>query len=111
MMASDFRQHLTKLSPAEIDEACKRGAIEDLADHHLHCQWEREQADRNIHPLDLPGRHAARALLDDPSAYWRAAACSALTDGVQNNRTPDAILQAMLEAIAEYDRRREGGQS
>ncbi|GAW34638.1 hypothetical protein RA2_01690 [Roseovarius sp. A-2] len=39
---------------------------------------EAAEDDRDIHPLDLLGRHAARALLNDPSAYWRTAACSAI---------------------------------
>ena len=56
------------------------------------------------HPLDKTGSDAARALLDDPSPYWREAACAALVDAVRQDKTPSATLRAMLEAIAGYNR-------
>lgn len=56
------------------------------------------------HPWDLVGRNAAQALLDDPSPYWRHAACEALIQGIRQNSTPDRVMRDILEAIASYDR-------
>ena len=47
-MANDFRKNLTRLTPEELDEACKRVAIEDIADHNLRCEYDREQCSHTI---------------------------------------------------------------